>query len=214
MPAIVEILRATVLTLLCALCLHAMAARAAALGPTYPIVEPDMIEEMKRKLEAEQRSGALQKKLEDSRQRAVASIQNPPAVAGLSRALRRRTSYFDPTLIIHQDIVGPDGTVFARRGQQVNPLDQVAWSKTWLFIDARDPDQVREAKRFLGETGVAAKVVLVGGSYRDTAKLLERYVYYDQAGAYTRKFGITTVPATVRQEGRRLRIDEFPPREL
>ncbi|KXS30377.1 MAG: Type-F conjugative transfer system protein TraW, partial [Candidatus Gallionella acididurans] len=34
-------------------------------------------------------------------------------------------------------------------------------------------------------------------------------VFYDQGGTLTRRFGITHVPAIVRQEGKRLRIDEL-----
>jgi hypothetical protein len=37
-------------------------------------------------------------------------------------------------------------------------------------------------------------------------------VYFDQRGLLTQRFGIRRVPATVRRDGNRLLIEEFPPK--
>jgi conjugal transfer pilus assembly protein TraW len=52
--------------------------------------------------------------------------------------------------------------------------------------------------------------VLVAGSPIELSRVLKHRVYFDQQGLYVRQFGIRTVPASVRQEGHVLRIDEFP----
>jgi conjugal transfer pilus assembly protein TraW len=68
----------------------------------------------------------------------------------------------------------------------INPLDYVTLSKELLFVDGRDVEQVAWALTF------------------------ERPLYFDQKGLLTRRFQIAAVPASVTQEGRRLRIREFP----
>lgn len=185
---------------------------AQALGPTYPIIEPDMLEQMRDHAMQMERSGELQRRLDEGHRRAEESIRKPNAVQGLAPAIRKRTFYFDPTLTVNQDIVTPDGVVLARVGDQVNPLDQVAWSGVWLFFDASDSAQLREASKFIAEARGLVKPVLVGGSYAEASKVLARRVYFDQRGLLVRRFRIQAVPATVRQEGSRLRVDEFPPR--
>ena len=51
-------------------------------------------------------------------------------------------------------------------------------------------------------------MILTGGSYEAASQALGVYVYFDQHALLTNRFGITALPATVRQDGRRLRIDE------
>ena len=52
-------------------------------------------------------------------------------------------------------------------------------------------------------------LVLVAGEPLNLMRKWKKQVYYDQGGILARRFAITQVPAIVRQEGRRLRIDEL-----
>lgn len=182
------------------------------IGPTYPIVEPNMIQEMMKHLQGMQADGSLGRLLDEGNRRAENSIRQPAPVAGVKPSFKARTFYYDPTMVVQEDIVGPDGTVFARKGQTVNPLQQVSWPATWLFADWRDPAQAREVTARVAKNDEPLRVILVGGSYAAASKALDRAVYFDQHGLLTRKFGIEHTPATVRQDGLRLRIDEFPAR--
>jgi conjugal transfer pilus assembly protein TraW len=182
------------------------------IAPTYPILEPNMIQELMKHLERMQADGSLGKLLDEGNRRAENSIRNPAPVAGIKAAFRARTFYYDPTMVVNQDIVAPDGTIIARKGQTANPLEQVAWPSTWIFADWRDPAQVREVTAQVAARKESVRVILVGGSYAAAAKALDRQVFFDQQGLLTRKFGIEHTPATVRQDGLRLRIDEFPAR--
>jgi conjugal transfer pilus assembly protein TraW len=184
--------------------------RAQALGPVYEIVEPDMLAELKARLAQMQRSGQLSELLEQGRRRAQQSILNPRGAEDIPPAVRRRTHFFDPTLTVEEDIVTPDGVVIARRGQKINPLEHVSWPGVWVFFDARVPAQVREAKRLIDEGRALVKPVLVAGDYVQAGKTLAHRVYFDQQGVLVRRFGIGATPATVRQEGSQLRIDEYP----
>lgn len=183
-----------------------------AIAPTYPILEPNMIQELTKHLERMQADGSLGRLLDEGNRRAENSIRNPAPVTSITAAFRSRTFYYDPTMVVNQDIVAPDGTIIARKGQSANPLEQVAWPSTWIFADWRDPAQVREVTAQLAARRESVRVILVGGSYASAAKALDRQVFFDQQGLLTRKFGIQHTPAMVRQEGLRLRIDEFPAR--
>ncbi len=188
----------------------ASSAVAQALGPTYEIVEPDMLAELKARALELERTGELQRRLQEGVRRAERTLREPRGPAELPQAIKRRTHFVDPTLTVEEDIVTPDGVVIARRGQRVNPLEQVSWSGTWVFFDARVPAQLAEVRRLLAEGRSVVKPVLVAGSYLDAAKQLSRRVYFDQEGVLVRRFGIEATPATVRQEGLRLRVDEYP----
>jgi len=180
------------------------------LGPTYPIAEPDLLEEIQAHLQAKQRSGELARLQREAIARANRSAVSPRPVEGLMRTERARTFYFDPTIVANRTITGPDGRVVVAQGQRLNPLDQVDLPQWLIFFDARDALQVRKAAELLAKAEGRAKPILTGGSYIDMQKKWGRPVYFDQAGLLTRKLGIQQVPAMVTQEGKRLRIDEVP----
>lgn len=176
-------------------------------GPVYEIKEPSMLDELMKRLKADEASGEMARKLEEGRQRALNSIRNPRANDALARADKGRHWYYDPTITATEDIVA-NGQVVVRAGTSVNPLDRLNWSKLWLFIDGRDSTQVAHARQLATQHRTALKVILTGGSYEQIARSLGFHVYFDQHALLTTRFGIQALPATVRQEGRRLRVDE------
>lgn len=176
-------------------------------GPVYEITEPSMLDEIMKKLKADEASGVLRRKLEEGQRRAIQSIKSPRPNDSLARASEARTWYYDPTVTATENIMA-NGKVVVPAGTTANPLDKVTWSKLWLFIDGRDPAQVAYAIRLSRQLRANLKVILTGGSFEDTAKALGLYVYFDQHASLTTRFGITALPATVRQDGRKLRIDE------
>jgi len=78
-----------------------------------------------------------------------------------------------------------------------------------LFVDGRDQKQLDLTKRITAASDRPVKLVLVAGEPLNLMRKWKKQVYYDQGGILTRRFAITRVPAMVRQEGRRLRIDEL-----
>ena len=95
------------------------------------------------------------------------------------------------------------------RGTKVNPLDYLGWNTYLLFVDGRDQKQLDLTKRITAASDKPVKLVLVAGEPLNLMRKWKKQVYYDQGGILTRRFAITRVPAMVRQEGRRLRIDEL-----
>ena len=190
-------------------CCSAMGhALAQAVGPVYPIAEQDMLEAIKQKLEAKKKSGELQRLQDEAIARSKDAIMNPAPVEGLTKTVMPRSYYYDPTLVVNQEIKTPDGIVLAKPGDRLNPLDKVSMSSIMVFFDGRDSSQVAKAKSIVDRSNGLAMPVLVGGSI-DLMKIWKQRIYFDQSGVLVRKFGIRQVPALVSQDGLLLRIDEL-----
>jgi conjugal transfer pilus assembly protein TraW len=179
------------------------------IGPTYPIGEPHLLDDIQRRLQEKERRGELKQLEEAARARGVKAVTDPAPVPGLQATTAARTFYYDPTLVLDRNILDDQGRVLFPAETRKNPLEIVALSKRLLFFDARDPRQVQQARRLIEAHGGRVKPILVGGSYLDLMKAWRVRVYYDQNGTLTRQLGIAQVPALVSQEGLRLRIDEL-----
>lgn len=198
-------------TIVASLLLAALASAYAqeTVGPTYPIVEPDILKEIERTLKEKEKTGELARLQNEAIERSRNSALNPKPVRGLQRTFKARSFYFDPAIVAEQDIRAADGTVVVRAGTSFNPLDYATWNKWFIFIDGSDPRQVVRAERIYKEASGKAKIILTAGSYVDLQKRWGHPVYFDQGGSLVRKFGISQVPAVISQEGKKLRVDEI-----
>ena len=179
------------------------------IGPTYEISEPHLLQMIEQRLREKERSGELGRLEAQVRERGIATVKNPPPVTGLRATEMVRTFYFDPSLTLDRNILGPQGELLFAAGTRKNPLEVVSLSRHLLFFDARDPRQVGRARQLIALYQGRVKPILVGGSYLDLMQSWHLPVYYDQQGLLTRRLGITQVPALVSQDGLRLRIDEL-----
>lgn len=182
-----------------------------ALGPTYPIAEPDMLEEIQGKLKSMEKSGRMGQLKKEAIERSKQSIERPDAVKGVTKTRQARTYYFDPSWRVPRDITAPDGQVIARAGDVVNPLDYVPLSSHLFFFDQGDPKQVKKAVEIMKRFKGAVKPILVAGEPLTLTRKWKRQVYFDQSGHLVKRFGIKQVPALVSQDPaqKRLRIDEM-----
>lgn len=181
----------------------------AAIGPTYPIAEQNLLEMIAQRLRALEKSGQLHALQEQAIAKGRAAVANPAPVAGLTPAKAPRTVYVDPTYVLDKNILDAQGHVLFPAGTRTNPLAITPMSRKLMFFDARDPGQVRVARSLLQRDGARIKPVLVGGSYLELMKQWKTRIYFDQQGRLVGRFGIRHVPALVYQEGMRLRIDEI-----
>jgi conjugal transfer pilus assembly protein TraW len=179
------------------------------LGPTYPIAEPHLLQMIEQRLRERERSGELARLEQQARTRATDAIRQPAPVDGLRNTAAARSFHVDPSLVLQQNIVGPQGELLYAAGTRVNPLDVVALSRPLLFFDARDARQVRQARALMAASPGRLKPILTAGSYLDLMQAWQVPVYYDQRGLLTQRLGIAQVPALVSQDGRRLRVDEL-----
>ena len=180
-----------------------------AIGPTYEITERDLIEVIKDKFRRMERTGELARMQDDYKRRVIDGIEHPRPIPGVRPTETSRTFYIDPSWTLDRNVVDEKGRVLFLAGTKVNPFDYDRMSKALLFFDARYKAQVEFAKRFMAESRVPVKPILVGGEPMKLMREWKREVFFDQDGALTQRFSITQSPAVVTQEGRRLRVDEI-----
>ncbi len=180
------------------------------IGPVYPIAEPSLLDVILGRLRAAEQDGTLERLQRDAQARVRRAVDDPTPVAGLGRARQARRFHHDPSIVVQEAILDGEGRVIVPPGTVVNPLDTVRLSQALLFFDARDREQVEQARKLVDARRGQVKVILTGGSYLDLMRRWRRPVFYDQQGALTTRLGIRHVPALVTQDGRRLRIDELP----
>jgi len=178
------------------------------IGPTYGIAEPHLLEFIQQRLRDKERTGELQRLIDEARNRGVAAVRQPAPVEGVRSTETARSWTIDPTFTLDRNIVDAQGRLMFPAGTRKNPLEVVSLSKRLLFFDARDGRQVARARELIARYDGKVKPILTGGSYLDLMKAWRVPVYYDQQGTLTRRFGIRQVPALVSQEGMRLRVDE------
>ena len=200
--------------LLFAVCLWVYTAPARAedlgvIGKVYQITERDLIEAMKDRLRQMEKSGELARKQTEYKNRVISGIEHPNPIPGIKTTEVASTHYYDPSMIVDRDIVTAEGKLMYPRGTKVNPLDYIGWNTYLLFVDGRDQKQLDSSKRIMDTSDKPVKLVLVAGEPLNLMRKWKKQMYYDQGGILTRRFAITRVPVMVRQEGRRLRIDEL-----
>jgi len=179
-------------------------------GQTYEIAEPDMLEGFYNKLRQAEADGKMAEVEELMKERFIAHANRPKGVA-LPRTQKHRVHYFDPTIVLSQDIVDHEGNVLWPVGTTVNPLDYVSMTQQWLFFDADDPEQAAWAHDYLKRYPNQVRPILTQGAVLELTEAWQIRLYFDQHGKYAEKFGIRTVPSLISQEGKKLRIDEIVP---
>lgn len=178
------------------------------IGPSYPIIERDLIEVIHGRIRDKTEAGELdalhQELIEDSK-----SYASRPSGVTLPRALVYRAVEINPVYTLEQDITDADGKLLFKAGTQVNPLHFKPLSKMLCFIDGDDSQQVAWVKTHCSED-LANKLILVNGDYLAITKQLNRRLYFDQQGYLIARFDIHSLPAVIRQSGEVLYLEEFP----
>jgi conjugal transfer pilus assembly protein TraW len=182
-----------------------------ALGPVYPIAEPDMVDDIKGRLRAKEASGELAAIEAQARERVRRRIETPEPVPGLRRAQVARSYHFDPSVRFDETVVDAKGRVVVPAGALANPLSVVTLTSAWLLFDGRDPRQVALARAEVESSSRPVKPILVGGSPAALTREWGRQVFFDQGGRLVQRLGIQVVPARVTQDGQLLLVQEFPP---
>ncbi len=175
-------------------------------GEAWPIIEPDLLETIKAKLLAMQKSGEIDRMNRELVERSTARVRRPVPVSGMSPATEERSWDFNPSIIVDRDIRDQKGNLIAAQGTRVNPLDMVGMAKEFIFLDGDSPDEVAWSMAQGGDT--KAMLILVSGSPFDLMKDRQRRFFFDQSGVLTTKFGIVHTPAIVRQRGNVLEVRE------
>lgn len=188
-----------------ALSKHSHAKDFGVLGHSYEIIEQDIIEYIKAKL-ANQDLEALNQKMQE---KVKARLSRPEPVAGVTDAKENREYYYDPTFILEEDIRDHKGQLIYAKGIEINPLSKMRFHNVLIFINGDNKEQIEYAFQQYKELQEKAKIILTRGS---PTKLQKEHkdvlIYFDQFGSLTKKLGIEAVPALVKQDGLKLKINE------
>ncbi|KVT55584.1 type-F conjugative transfer system protein TraW [Burkholderia ubonensis] len=206
--------RATVLVLAAATAGSACAGMLGTVGPTYPIAEPSAVDQILAQLRKKAQTGELARLQQEAVRRSLNSARNPAPVDGIRTATARSEQLIDPTVTYPEPVRTDDGRIVIPAGTKVNPLDIMPFTETLVFFDGRDPEQAAAVARLLARPNVRVKPVLIAGSWLDLTKQFKTQVYFDQNGTLSHRFGISEVPALIRQQGKALSLSVVPAREL
>jgi conjugal transfer pilus assembly protein TraW len=175
---------------------------------TWEIIEPDLLQEIYKKLHEAERAGEFETLKKDMQDRARAYVDRPPPVSGLSLAVEERVFEVDLGITVTRDIADHRGQVFVRAGTRINPLDYSRFQKDIVVIDGDDPQQVKFAVSRGDETNTL--IVLVQGSPLDLTKANGRRFFFDQNGQITKRFNLRVVPSLIYRQGQRMMVREVP----
>ena len=179
-------------------------------GATWPVAEPDLLEEIEGRLLEMERSGALARLEGKARERARRRLEEPGPVPGIAPAREERSRLFDPSITVARDIRTPDGVLIAAAGTRVNPLGRTALVRDLLFVDGRREAEIAWALAH----DRPVKIVLLAGRPLDLMREHRRPFYFDQGGRLAARLGLRLTPSLVAQAGARLRITEIPVESL
>ena len=169
-------------------------------GETFEIVEADLLEHIKSRLNELRENGSLEQAKAKVETRIKEQVFHPRAIEGITHTQVKREFKFDPTITVTRDLVDHKGQIFAKKGQKFNPLDKISMSKSLLFIDGTKELQIKWALIRIKNKKRLSKLILVKGTPIELGKRLNMDVYFDQHGILTKKFGIKHVPAIVFQK--------------
>ena len=177
-------------------------------GKTYAIAETDLLTVIQRQLQAMAADGRLEKAEQDLKARAEAYV-NRPSGRHLPRAIEPRVYYHDPSVTTAHDLIDHRGQIIHPAGTTINPLDYVSLTTPLVFFDGDDETQARWVRALIERTPDRYVVLMTNGPVIERMQAWQIRLYFDQHGRYTERLGIRALPAVVRQEGARLRIDEI-----
>ena len=159
-----------------------------ALGPVYPVIEPDLLALIKThaREEALSASSAFNEK-----KNLLTRWAKEPAGQKLKDEKKEKR------------------LVFQSSPQVASVLGQ-GYQRQWLFIDGDNIEHVQVARAFMKEKSDTRRVILVSGSVDQTQKVLQKRVWFDQAGVLIRKLRIESLPAFVEMTSIGVTVTERP----
>lgn len=167
----------TPLILLSILFSHAQAkAIPEALGPVYPVIEPDILALLQK--HAAESEEETQKRLSMAKDRFKALLQNPEG-----RALPRAARFS-----VRKEPVS----------ERVSASIDAAYRRDWLFVDGKEKADIDLARSFNRRHPLPqGRVIAVNGSIAALQEALQTRVWFDQKGVLIQRLQIHELPAWV-----------------
>jgi len=180
-------------------------------GAVYGILEPDMIEEMKRRLREYDWDKEKQHAMDNFWANQKESVNLPSATRTAARLV-------DLSVVSAQDIYHPDGRLIVRQGSKVNPQALLPMRHAYLLFDARDKVQVQFV-RGLGDDLLKQQKPVVylfanmghekGWDHYNDAQALLNGPIYQLNQILVDRFKVKALPALIVGEGQAVKVTEF-----
>ncbi len=185
-------------------------------GPVFGIAEPDMIEEMQRRI--------AEFDWQKEKQHAIDNfwVQQKDSV-GLPVAEKNKERRIDTSIVSTQDIFHPDGRLIFKKGQTINPQAIMPMRHVYILFDATNKKQVEIAKKIGDEMLAKQKPVVYLFSKMDTEKGWEHYnqttelmnaPIYKLNKTIIERFQIQALPSVVEGLGDTILVREIDARVL
>lgn len=169
------------------------------IGMTYPIVEPDLVEEIKASIDYEK----LAKVMEENRQNYKAKD-----IYALPAAGRDRTFFVDMTYTLDHDIANENGEIMYQRGLTWNPLDYVSLPGGLVVINSEDRKQVEWFVKSPYNKNRQQKLLISAGLAAPLIKQLNRPVFY-LTKTIADRLQLAAVPCVITQNGKKMMVQEI-----
>ena len=170
-------------------------------GQTYPVVEPDVVAELKEE-------AAKKNRLGDNEFLERMKTYQPEDIHHLPRATRDRTFLVDMTYTLDRDLLDGDGMVIYPKGFTFNPLDYVSFSGGMLVIDGNDPVQVKWFTKTPYVNNHRVRLLLSDGYAYELIRQLNRSVFY-LTDEIAERLQLAVVPSLVIQKDDKLEVREI-----
>ena len=168
-----------------------------AVGTTYTIAEPDIVEEIRAKVDHEK----LAKFMEEQRQQ-----YKPKDIYALPTASADRTFFVDMTYTLDHDIPDENGEIMYKRGLTWNPLDYVS-PHNLLVINGEDEKQVEWFEKSPYYKNLQIKLLLSAGFAAPLVKQLNRPVFY-LTKPIVERLKLSAAPCVITQQEKKMVVQE------
>jgi len=170
-------------------------------GETYPVVEPDVVAELKEE-------AARKNPFGDNEFLERMKTYQPEDIHHLPRATMDRTFLVDMTYTLDRDLLDGEGKVIYPRGFTFNPLDYVSFSGGMLVIDGSDPMQIKWFTKTPYVNNHRVRLLLSGGYAYNLIEELKRSVFY-LTDEIADRLQLAAVPSLVIQQDKKLQVREI-----
>lgn len=176
-------------------------------GKDFEVKEASLEQLLMNQIQSQLQQIDIEKIQKEAFESAFGQAQTPDAITSVNEAKEYRAHYYDPVLVLEEDVVDVHGNLIAKKGDILDPTKELGNPDFgFIFFDGDNPRHLEWA---LNEDP-NLDWILVKGSPFALAEQEDRWVGFDQEGALVQKFEIENVPCRVTPEGKMMLVEEIP----
>lgn len=171
-------------------------------GATYPVVEPDLVAELKKEALKQDKAKDTAQLLEQMKKYQPANLHKLP------HATADRSFVVNIDYTVKQDVVDGEGNILYPHGFTFNPLDYLSFPGGLVVINGTDPLHIKWFQHSPYTDNHQARLLLSDGYAYELTRQLSRSVFYLTTDIAER-LQLAAAPSVIVQEDRNLRVHEI-----